>query len=363
VAPQIDGDKRTDGTLRQDGVLRANAGVWQEMDAGDAPTTFTYQWQIADDASGTNLRDIDGATATEYAVRTGDVGKFLRLKVIASDGTISSDPSYSAFAQVTNRDPVLANAPGTQRATEMVPFSFTLETGTFVDGDAEDTLVYSATLADGSPLPDWLVFDPVTRTFSGTPTGGDIGTLIVRVTADDHGGQPVSVDFAITVAGVPTSTPATAAQAAPAPPPQVVVPESAPVVDTTGDTGSTSLAAASNFRSASLSAAMPLATDTLVSRPAEPASSAGLTRSEGFRTVVSDTSTRDPVLMVSNVPDQTIAKPAEMMRVVIAPDTFTHTRLDALVNLSATLASGAPFPPWRKFNAPQGEIIGSPPEG
>ena len=47
-------------------------------------------------------------------------------------------------------------------------------------------LVYSAALSSGAALPAWLVFDPVTRTFSGAPT--EIGTFTIRVTAR----EPVS---------------------------------------------------------------------------------------------------------------------------------------------------------------------------
>ncbi len=38
---------------------------------------------------------------------------------------------------------------------------------TFSDVDVGDTLTYSATLADGTPLPSWLSFDAATQTFSG----------------------------------------------------------------------------------------------------------------------------------------------------------------------------------------------------
>ena len=44
-------------------------------------------------------------------------------------------------------------------------------------------LRYSATLASGAALPSWLTFDPVTRTFSGTPDA--TGTFSVRVKASD----------------------------------------------------------------------------------------------------------------------------------------------------------------------------------
>ena len=44
---------------------------------------------------------------------------------------------------------------------------------------------FSATLANGDPLPDWLIFNPTTQTFSGIPTHDNLGTISLTVTADD----------------------------------------------------------------------------------------------------------------------------------------------------------------------------------
>ena len=60
------------------------------------------------------------------------------------------------------------------------PFTFTLEPNTFVDPNG-DLFILQAELADGSPLPDWLHFDPHTLTFSGTPPAGQSGVLLVQV--------------------------------------------------------------------------------------------------------------------------------------------------------------------------------------
>ena len=57
----------------------------------------------------------------------------------------------------------------------------------------------SATLADGSPLPAWLSFDPATQTFSGTPLNDDVGALTIRVTATDTSGATATQDFTVTV--------------------------------------------------------------------------------------------------------------------------------------------------------------------
>ncbi|MEL6215714.1 MAG: putative Ig domain-containing protein, partial [Pseudomonadota bacterium] len=61
-----------------------------------------------------------------------------------------------------------------------------------------DSIVFTATLADGSDLPAWLSFDPMTATFTGTPLQDDIDELEVTVTATDDDGF-VSDTFLITI--------------------------------------------------------------------------------------------------------------------------------------------------------------------
>jgi len=76
-------------------------------------------------------------------------------------------------------------------------FRFTLPAETFIDDDGNNTLSYSATLSDGSPLPVWLLFDPATQTFSGKPAA--ITSLTVKVTASDQNKETVSCTFNLNV--------------------------------------------------------------------------------------------------------------------------------------------------------------------
>ena len=80
-------------------------------------------------------------------------------------------------------------------------FAFTFAADTYSDADL-DPLTYSAVKSDDTPLPDWLAFDPGTRTFSGTPDVNDSGYLSIKVTADDSNGGSISDIFDIVVAGV-----------------------------------------------------------------------------------------------------------------------------------------------------------------
>ncbi|PWC19322.1 hypothetical protein DDT52_12270, partial [Brenneria roseae subsp. roseae] len=98
----------------------------------------------------------------------------------------------------TNTAPVSSGIDN-QTANEDDVFNFTLPPDVFTDSDTGETLTYRAELANGSALPDWLVFDAQTQTFSGTPENGDVGMLNIRVTATDKNDVSVSSDFVLTV--------------------------------------------------------------------------------------------------------------------------------------------------------------------
>ena len=112
---------------------------------------------------------------------------------------------YAVGRQVTvdlvlaaNNAPTVANVIPDQTATAGTAFSFAFNTNTFNDADV-DTLSYTATKSDGTALPSWLTFAAGTRTFSGTPAAGDVGTLSIKVTASDGNGGSISDTFDITV--------------------------------------------------------------------------------------------------------------------------------------------------------------------
>ncbi|WP_353930484.1 CHRD domain-containing protein [Okeanomitos corallinicola TIOX110] len=75
------------------------------------------------------------------------------------------------------------------------------------EGVIPELLAYSATLADSSELPDWLKFNPITQTFSGTPTDGNVGSIDVKVTATDKDGFTATDIFSIEVQSMNISTP------------------------------------------------------------------------------------------------------------------------------------------------------------
>ncbi|MHC0061782.1 beta strand repeat-containing protein [Nostoc sp. UIC 10890] len=120
-----------------------------------------------------------------------------------SDGNGGTD---TATVNVTingaNDAPTLANAIANQTTLEDGFFSFAVPANTFTDVDADDSLTYNASLANGNALPTWLSFDANTRTFSGTPNDPDNGTISIKVTAKDSSNASVDDTFNLTVTPV-----------------------------------------------------------------------------------------------------------------------------------------------------------------
>jgi Ca2+-binding RTX toxin-like protein len=184
-------------------VLPANTFAYE--DGGDVLTlsaslvdgTALPTWLTFNTATGTFTGTPDDA----------QVGS-LNLRVTATDaGNLSVSDDFTLTVQNVNEAPTVAAPLFDQSAAEDAAFSFVVPTGTFADVDAGDTLMYSATLAGGAPLPTWLSFDPISRTFSSTPLNSDVGTLAVMVTAIDSGNLSAStgVTFAVqNVNDVPT---------------------------------------------------------------------------------------------------------------------------------------------------------------
>ncbi|MCA6338376.1 MAG: putative Ig domain-containing protein, partial [Phenylobacterium sp.] len=129
-----------------------------------------------------------------------------------------SDRTVAAGAAITaiNDAPVLAEAIPDQAANQDTRFSFTVPGPAFTDVDTGDTLAYSATRADGSPLPSWLAFDAATRSFRGMPSQLDVGPLDIRVMVTDSAGATAQGVFRIAITALPPAPPEIVALPTPA---------------------------------------------------------------------------------------------------------------------------------------------------
>jgi hypothetical protein len=157
-----------------------------------------------------NNLSIEGADASNFSMR--NIGE---LFFVGSSPDFEIKSSYSIIVRYTgieisytqpftivvidvNETPELKFPLANQNIEENVPFTYTIPVNTFSDVDIGSVLTYSATRTNGSPLPNWLNFNATTRTFSGTPSSSDIGTISITVTASD-GELSDSGTFTITI--------------------------------------------------------------------------------------------------------------------------------------------------------------------
>ncbi|MEN5036762.1 calcium-binding protein [Pseudomonas sp. TWI929] len=171
--------------------------TFADADAGD---TLRYTANLADGSVLPTWLHFDDATRTLSGTpANADVGALsVRINAIDSLGASVATTFTLSVANV-NDAPVVLNAISDQTASEGQPFSYTVAPNTFLDVDVGDSLSYVATLADGSPLPTWLNFNPISREFSGTPNAADAGTLALSVFATDLAGARVADTFTLTI--------------------------------------------------------------------------------------------------------------------------------------------------------------------
>ncbi|WP_448218733.1 VCBS domain-containing protein [Endozoicomonas sp. 2B-B] len=122
------------------------------------------------------------------------------ITVQVSDGQLTSQQNYAIQLSDTNDAPELVGSLNNQTVAEASAFSYTIPANAFSDDDG-DILTYSASLANGNPLPAWLTFDAATRTFSGTPDDPDVGSLSVKISVSD-GSDTTDVFWSIDVTAV-----------------------------------------------------------------------------------------------------------------------------------------------------------------
>ncbi|WP_369413178.1 cadherin-like domain-containing protein [Pseudomaricurvus albidus] len=98
----------------------------------------------------------------------------------------------------TNDAPIISKTLTPVSINETDALNFRVPANAFTDIDG-DHITLSATLADGSPLPSWLHFNPATQTFTGHPDHADDGSVSVRISAVDPSGAEAHQNFSLTV--------------------------------------------------------------------------------------------------------------------------------------------------------------------
>ena len=119
----------------------------------------------------------------------------LKYNVSDTHGAMTPLAQQNFTLAAVNDAPVVAT-PGTpQIITRGAPIAMTPVT--FADVDIAtngDILRYSATLADGSALPETLQFSSANGSFSGIAGAADVGSYVIKVTASDRpAGDPAGL--------------------------------------------------------------------------------------------------------------------------------------------------------------------------
>ncbi len=209
-----------DGTLwsREDIQAAANAAEVLLNDAPVAVADRDYYSHLTDVVIGAaellaNDSDWDGDTLSLISVATSTPGASASLTangdvrlviasgftgLVAFSYTISDGQGGTATgeADITffgNAAPLLTGTPLQNVSLDAgEAWSFAVPLDTFSDADGH-SMVYTARLAGGAALPDWLSYDPDTRTFSGIAPVGFEGSLDVELTASDGVAQTSTV--------------------------------------------------------------------------------------------------------------------------------------------------------------------------
>jgi YD repeat-containing protein len=176
------------------------ANTFADEDVGD---TLAFAATLADGSALPSWLSFDANARTFSGTPSNsDVG-LVELKITATDSTGANASSVFGLTVTNSNDaPTLVHPLANQPATEDSLWTFTFPADTFADVDAGDTLIFTATLAGGAALPQWLSFDAASRRFSGTPRNEDVGDLALQVRATDMAGAAATATFTLTVANV-----------------------------------------------------------------------------------------------------------------------------------------------------------------
>lgn len=103
--------------------------------------------------------------------------------------------AYEDNAAQDNVAPVASTTPLSVKINAYASFSMLFPRTRFTDAN-NDVLSFTATLADGNPLPQWVQFNPHTLAItSNTTTIADTGMYTIRITATDFFGEQAVYDF------------------------------------------------------------------------------------------------------------------------------------------------------------------------
>ncbi|MFA6823563.1 MAG: putative Ig domain-containing protein, partial [Geobacter sp.] len=354
------------------------ADTFKDVDAGD---TLTLSATLADGSALPAWLSFDPATGTFSGTPDNSSVGTLQVAVTATDlAGAQASSSFSIAVANVNDAPELANPLVDQDAKQGQAFSYQIPANSFIDIDSGDSLSYTASMENGSPLPAWLTFDAATGTFSGMPDSTRVGSIALNLTATDQSGASVADAFTITVTGgnsAPVATPDTASIAEDRCPPVVVGnvlandhdPDAADTLTLAnpgfkrGDYGYLGLSSDGKYGYMLNNLSYQVQS---LGRTAEVVDSFDYTVSDGKLSATSSLDitikgTNDAPIVAQRLADQSV-KNSKAFSFTMPGDSFIDIDQGDALSYTATLANGKALPSWLKFDAATGTFSGTAPK-
>ena len=181
-------------------LIRASDLTVGFMDPEGAP--LTVQWLTVSNGFVT-----DNGDQTWTYQPPPDFNGPVQISYHVSDGTFSVPGWTTLDVAPVNDAPVAVGMVPDQFAAAGVPVLIPSYLGLFSDVDGWN-LSLSASLQNGDPLPSWLMFDPWTAAFTGSPPVDAEGTtLLLRITATDPFLATATQDFRLQITEAPPPPP------------------------------------------------------------------------------------------------------------------------------------------------------------
>ena len=177
----------------------SNSAVSSGSTGASNGTSVTGQYgTLVMGANGTYTYTLNNSNGTVNALQAGSSLSDVFTYTARDASGATKTANLTVTINGTNDAPTVALPLVDQTGIEVGnAVNYTFDSGTFADVDTADTKSYTATMADGTALPNWLTFDAATRTFSGTPPA--VGLYSVKVIATDARGATISDEFNIAV--------------------------------------------------------------------------------------------------------------------------------------------------------------------
>jgi FG-GAP repeat/Putative Ig domain len=156
-------------------------------------------------ASVSTAGDINNDGKDDLVLGAPDVSDDVGAAYVILNAAIPAPTLSPAPAPITiNQAPIVVNPIQNKTVIVEQPFDFAIPNDTFYDSDG-DSLSYSASQADGAPLPGWITFKNTSLSFSGEASS--VGTSRFSLFATDPNNLSARADFSLIAENASQSSP------------------------------------------------------------------------------------------------------------------------------------------------------------